>query len=57
MKTNIREYSEEMEVVIKFSDAYSRWVIRALNEGGLNFTEVDLLDLICWIKENRPDLL
>lgn len=34
-----------------------RLVIGALNEGGYNSTQVDLLDVIAWVKENRPDLL
>ena len=34
-----------------------RLVIRAKNEGGHNSTEVDLLQLIAWLKTNRPDLL
>ena len=32
-------------------------VIKARNEGGYNCTEVDLLELIAWLKEHRPDLL
>jgi len=32
-------------------------VIKAMNEGGHNWTEVDLLDLIAWLKANRPELL
>jgi hypothetical protein len=34
-----------------------RWCVRALNEGGHNSTEIDLLDLIRWLRENRPELL
>lgn len=34
-----------------------RIVILAKNEGGHNSTEVDLLELIAWLRANRPDLL
>jgi hypothetical protein len=32
-------------------------VISASNEGGHNGTWVDLLDLIKWLRANRPELL
>jgi hypothetical protein len=32
-------------------------VVRAVNEGGHNSTEVDVLQLIAWLKLRRPDLL
>jgi hypothetical protein len=31
------------------SDRVGRLVIRAFNEGGNNFTDIDLLDLIQWL--------
>ena len=34
-----------------------RWVVSATNEGGHNSTSIDLLDLIAWLRANRPDLL
>jgi len=34
----------------------SRWIVRAYNEGGFNSTEVDLVDLLTYIKINMPDL-
>ena len=68
--TNIREYAEEMEVTIAdwqktdFDDNHlpipkgeKRLVINALNEGGYNGTEVDLLDVLKWVKANMPELL
>ncbi len=69
--TNIREYGESLEVEILFTgvgdiigrgkDCYlgppTRWIIRASNEGGYNGTNVDLLDVIAWIKEHQPELL
>lgn len=37
--------------------ANGRIVVRAFNEGGHNVTEVDLLDLLRWLRENRPEFL
>ena len=65
-KTNIREYVEEMPVII--SDwqetdreenpiGEKRVVISALNEGGYNGTLVDLCDVISWVRVNMPELL
>ncbi len=34
-----------------------RLVIKAINEGGYNSTQIDVLELIQWLKDNRPDLL
>ena len=34
-----------------------RWCVQALNEDGHNSTAIDLLDLIRWLRENRPELL
>ncbi len=34
-----------------------RWVVIAWNEGGYNLTQVDLLDLLKWLRAHRPDLL
>ena len=53
----IREFSESMEPEVIFDDDYGRWVIVAYNEGGCNLTKVDLLDVIDWVKENKPELL
>lgn len=44
----VREYCEEMEV--RLLKCNGRYVIKALNEGGHNSTEVDLLDLINWLQ-------
>jgi len=54
---NIREYEEEMPVEILEDPKIKRWVIHANNEGGFNYTTVDLLDVIDWIKKNKPELL
>lgn len=62
----IREYNEGHDVEIVPVSAYNvrnnpeltdRPVILAVNEGGHNCVEVDLLDVIDWVKENRPELL
>jgi hypothetical protein len=34
-----------------------RLVIQALNEGGYNATQIDLVQLIKWLRANRPELL
>lgn len=65
MKTEIREYAEEEPVKIYKRVAVQgidrkgvgRWVIGARNEGGYNGTEVDLLDVLDWVKQNKPELL
>lgn len=57
IETNIREYCEELPVKIKQDEETGRWVIFALNEAGHNSTSVDLLDLLRWIKKNKPELL
>ena len=57
--TNIREYADEYPVKItsREVEGKERLVIDALNEGGYNGTEVDLLDVLKWVKENMPELL
>ena len=61
---NIREYAEGMDVVIRkdddttrHGDGSTRYVVHALNEGGYNCTDVDLKDIIAYVKENLPELL
>jgi hypothetical protein len=51
----VREYSEEMRV--RLDIVGDRLVIYALNECGFNSTKVDLLDVLAWVKANRPELL
>jgi hypothetical protein len=62
----IREYGDGFDVEIVPVSAYwvrdnpellGRPVILAINEGGHNCVEVDLLDVIEWVKENKPELL
>lgn len=53
----VREYAEEMAVhLVKAADE-DRWVIKAWNEAGYNSTEVDLFDLLYWLRKHRPDLM
>lgn len=64
--TGVHEYCEGYDVVLKrhVSDirwmrtrpGHGRWVVRALNEAGYNSTEVDVVELLGWLKVNRPDL-
>jgi len=64
----VTEYAEGYAVrLVKTSGAYvgigkeyqgaGRLVIQALNEAGHNCTEVDLLEVLAWVKANRPDLM
>lgn len=63
----VREYAEGYGVELVETNGYyqengeyrdaGRLAVRAFNEAGHNFTEVDLLDLIAWLKANRPELL
>lgn len=63
----VTEYAENYEVYLQEADpdqhlipkanAKGRLVIVAHNEGRNNRTEVDLLQLIEWVKKNRPELL
>ena len=52
----VEEYCEGRPVSLTESDN-GRIAVQAINEGGHNSTEVDLLQLLGWLKENRPDLL
>ncbi len=53
-ETEIREYAEQMSVSVE--DCEGRIVVKALNEGGYNCTQVDLLDLLSFVKNNMPDV-
>lgn len=50
------EYNEGLDVFIGQRDG-GRVVIMASNDGGFNGGEIDVLDLIAWLKQNRRDLL
>lgn len=64
----VKEYAEDMPVCLAVTNGlwpvgdgprvgHGRLVIRAVNEGGYNCTEVDLEQLISWLRNNRPELL
>jgi hypothetical protein len=52
----VREYAESMPVLIG-DDENGRVVICAFNEGGLNQTNVDVVDFLNWLRKHRPELL
>ena len=57
--TGFREYAEEMPVFLLDADHSKRGraVVLAYNEGGCNGVEIDLIDLMNWIKSKRPEFL
>jgi hypothetical protein len=70
VKIDAREYSEGSDVFLRRTNGvyvhgvpeaewqgHGRLVIQAFNEGGHNCTQVDLLHLIKWLRNNRPELL
>lgn len=54
--TEIREYHEGLPVVI-IPTTSDRWVITAMNECGNNWVDIDLIDVVDWVKHNKPELL
>jgi len=61
---NVQEYCENKPVELIKTDCYyndkifrKRLVIKAYNEGGYNSTEVDLLQLLNWLKIHKPSIL
>lgn len=62
--TGVREYAEGYQVTLLQAESWRepssdgpRWCVRALNQGGHDATQVDILDLIRWLREHRPELL
>lgn len=59
--TGVREHGEGYDVELRdqFTSTRGepRLCVLARNEGGYNSTAVDLLDLIQWLRENKPELL
>jgi hypothetical protein len=45
---------DELELV---PNQRGRWVVRAMNQSGFDCTEVDLVDLIEWVRKNKPEFL
>ena len=52
----VTEYAEGLDVRLQLEDN-GRLIISAKNEGGYNGTSVDLLELLAWLRANRPDLM
>ena len=52
---DIREYVEGFPVELDIDRG--REVVIACNDGGYNSTAIDILDLIAYLKEKRPELL
>jgi hypothetical protein len=52
----VTEYAEGLDVRLQLEDN-GRPIVSAYNEGGFNGTSVDLLELLAWLRANRPDLL
>lgn len=46
----VHEYSEDFPVELWRNDS-NRLVVHAKNEGGCNFVEIYLMELIAWLKE------
>ena len=55
IKTDIREYGEEMAVEIDERDG--RKIVRAYNQAGFDSVAIDLLDVLKFVKKEMPDLL
>jgi hypothetical protein len=53
----VRDYGEGFDVELWKRDEDGRLVVISYNEGGCNFTTIDLLDIIEWVRENKPELL
>jgi hypothetical protein len=52
----VTEYAEGLDVRLQLEDN-GRPIVSAYNEGGFNGTSVDLLELLAWLRANRPDLI
>jgi hypothetical protein len=54
----VRNYDEDTPFLSTkvLEDGSKRLTICAPTEGGYNCTDIDLLDLLDWVKKNRPEL-
>jgi hypothetical protein len=52
----VTEYAEGLDVRLQLEDN-GRLIVSAWNEGGFNGTSIDLLELLVWLRNNRPDLI
>lgn len=60
----VTEYGDDLDVELVLRKGeivngvpYDRWVIAAYADAGCTYTQVDLLELVDWLKKHRPDLL
>lgn len=53
--TGIREYAEG--IVVEIGPRKDRLCVIAYNEAGCCQTNVDLLDVISWVRKHRPELM
>lgn len=53
----VREYSEGHPVEIGWCDEAQRFVIIATNQGGHDCVQIDLADLVKWMKDGAVDRL
>jgi len=54
----VKEYCEDMDVILTTACMdRDRLVIKAYNEAGYNSTEVDLIDVIIWLRKYKPEIL
>lgn len=51
----VTEYAEGFDAQLVWS--HGRLAVQARNEGGFNTTAIDLMELLAWVKANRPELL
>lgn len=60
---DVAEYAEGYEVELvrwhaeQTRNRGERWAVKAINQAGHDCTAIDVLDLIAWLRKNRPDLL
>lgn len=47
----VREYGERLPVKIAFYEDVGRFVLKAENQGGYDCVEINLLDLVAWLKD------
>lgn len=58
--TGVHEYVEGYPVTLKRTtreECSGRLVIEAINQGGFDSVQIDLLELLSWIKRHRPELV
>lgn len=47
----VREYGEGLPVKIAFYEDVGRFALKAENQGGYDCVEINLLDLVAWLKD------